>query len=104
MSVHCETIEQLHYVVQRGSVLVDFYAQWCGPCKAIAPKLEDIAVGNAARFTVVKVDIDQVTEAASEYDVTMMPTFVMFQDGVEVDRVVGANLNKLKKCILDNLG
>lgn len=105
MTYHCETKEDLDQrITAKGIVLVDFYAQWCGPCRAIAPKLEDMAkLYEEEGLSILKVDIDQVTAAVADYSVQMMPTFVFFKEGTEVARVVGADLNKLRRTLLDIL-
>lgn len=105
MTHHCETKEDLQARIQApGIVLVDFYAQWCGPCRAIAPKLEDMAKLYVEEgLSILKVDIDQVTDAVADYGVQMMPTFVFFKGSTEVARVIGADLNKLRRTLLDIL-
>lgn len=106
MVQHCATEEELQQVIANapGLLVVDFYAQWCGPCKAIAPKLDDLAANYAAEgLTVVKVDIEAVPAAPAKYNVSMMPTFVFFQGGSETARVIGANFNKLRRTVLDQI-
>jgi thioredoxin 1 len=71
-------------------VLVDFWAEWCGPCKTIAPVLEDIAQEQAGRLRVAKVDVDENQSLALEYGVQSIPTMIVFKDGQEVHRIVGA--------------
>ena len=71
-----------------GPVLVDFWAEWCGPCKALAPKLEEIA-GEMASSKIVKVDVDSNPNTATKYGVRGIPTLVVFKDGKEVGRLVG---------------
>jgi len=68
-------------------VLVDFYADWCGPCKMLEPVVERLAEETAA--TVAKVDVDANQQLASEYGVRGVPTLVLFADGTQVDEVVG---------------
>ena len=71
-------------------VLVDFWAPWCGPCRAVAPALEAIARRSAGRLKVVKVNVDENQEVAGRYQVRSIPTMVVLRGGKEVDRMVGA--------------
>lgn len=70
-------------------ILVDFWAEWCGPCKAIAPVLEEIA-GEHDGLTIGKLNVDHNPQAAASNDVMSIPTLILFQDGVEKKRIVGA--------------
>ena len=71
-------------------VLVDFWANWCGPCHAIAPTLEALAERFEGQATIAKVEIDEQPQIAETYDIRSVPTLVVFKDGVEVKRFVGA--------------
>ncbi|KAH8552093.1 thioredoxin [Umbelopsis sp. PMI_123] len=71
-------------------VAVDFYAQWCGPCKIISPKFEKLAE-KFANIIFAKVDVDEGTDIAEEYSIRAMPTFIFFANGEKRDEVVGAN-------------
>lgn len=71
-------------------VLVDFWAEWCGPCKMIAPILEEIANQQAGRLTLGKLDIDQNLDTARRFGVMSIPTLILFKDGEPVHRLVGA--------------
>ena len=73
-----------------GVMLVDFWATWCGPCKMIAPVIEDLAREYEGRVIVGKVDVDQQPELAREYDVMSIPNVVIFKNGEIIDRKVGA--------------
>ncbi len=70
-------------------VLVDFWAEWCGPCKAMAPVLDQISVEQAHRLRIVKVDVDENSDYAGRLGVMSIPTLVLFKDGEPVERIVG---------------
>ncbi len=70
-------------------VLVDFWAEWCGPCKALGPTLEEIAKEPAAGFKIAKVNVDEYPELATRFNVMNIPTMILFKKGEEVDRIVG---------------
>ena len=70
-------------------VLVDFWATWCGPCRMIAPIVEDIADEFDGRLDVYKVDVDEAEQAAMQYGIMSIPTLMIFKNGEEQERVVG---------------
>jgi len=70
-------------------VLVDFYADWCGPCQAIAPQLEDIAQTEHGDVAIVKLDVDANPAAAAAYNVQSIPTLILFKNGEPVERIIG---------------
>ena len=73
-----------------GPVLVDFWATWCGPCKAIAPVLDEMAQEQDGKLKIVKLDVDQNGQTAMKFGVQAIPTLILFKDGQPVERVMGA--------------
>ncbi|MEM1486107.1 thioredoxin [Oscillospiraceae bacterium PP1C4] len=73
----------------KGIVLVDFWASWCGPCKMLAPIIDELSADFSGKAVVGKVDIDEEQELAVQFGVMSIPTLVLFKDGKEVNRMVG---------------
>jgi thioredoxin 1 len=71
-------------------VVVDFWAEWCGPCKMIAPILEEIAVEHAGKVRVAKLDVDSNPSITRRFEVMSIPTVIVFQDGQPAKRMIGA--------------
>lgn len=77
-------------------VVVDFFAEWCGPCKAMAPALEQVAQEMAGQVKVVKIDVDQNPEITQRFRIQAMPTLMVFKDGKVAAQQVGALVQKKK--------
>lgn len=84
-------------------VLVDFWATWCGPCRQIAPIVEDLADEFEGRATVGKVDVDENPQVAQQFGVRSIPTLLFFKDGEVQEQVVGASGKKPLKETLEEL-
>ena len=76
-------------VIAKGTVLVDFSATWCGPCQMLAPVLEMLAKEMGDKATIVSVDVDDSQSLAMQYDISSVPTLILFQDGVVKQRMTG---------------
>ena len=100
MSLEHLTQENFDEKTSKGTVLVDFFATWCGPCRMLSPILEQVAdeVGEDVRL--YKVDIDECLDIAKKFGVTSVPTMVVLKDGAEVQRLIGL---RQKAQILDVL-
>jgi len=88
-------LEKIFTEAGEKAVFIDFYATWCGPCKMIAPKIEQWAK-EYPNVVTLKVDVDEAEEVALKYDISAMPTFKMFKKGAEVEAVVGADPEKVQ--------
>lgn len=73
-----------------GTVVVDFWAEWCGPCRAIEPILEQIATEHAGKITVLKLNVDENPQSAMKYHITSIPAIKVFQNGADVQTIIGA--------------
>lgn len=83
---------------EKKATVVDFYATWCGPCKAISPIFDKLAE-KVPEAQFARVDVDQAQDVAQEWGITAMPTILFFQNGVKVDKIIGADPNKLAQLV-----
>ena len=96
MIKHVETLKEFEELTKSGKVLVDFFATWCGPCKMLAPVLEQVDEEGSLGMDIIKVDVDEVPEAAAQFGVQAIPTLVVLVDGKESKRRLGyLNKNQL---------
>lgn len=82
-------------------VLVDFWATWCGPCRAVAPVVDELAVEYAGKMKVGKVDVDQNQQVAANYGIQSIPTLLIFKGGEVVERITGAYPKNVLKQYID---
>ncbi|KAG6444134.1 thioredoxin-2 [Manduca sexta] len=103
MSIHIKDADDLkNRLAEAGDklVVIDFMATWCGPCKMIGPKLDEMAAEMADSIVVVKVDVDECEDIAADYNINSMPTFVFVKNSKKLEEFSGANVDKLKNTIL----
>lgn len=91
MAIENVTDQSFAEATSEGLVLADFWAPWCGPCKMIAPVLEEVDAAVEGKAKVVKVDVDDNQTTAAQFGVMSIPTLIVFKDGEAVDKVVGFN-------------
>lgn len=95
MLKHINTAAEFDAEIKEGTVLVDFFATWCGPCKMLSPVLEEVAQENP-NINVLKIDVDEFGELAARYGIQAIPTLMLFKNGQRVETRMGyQNKNQL---------
>ncbi len=89
MAIQHATDQTFDSLTKSGVVLVDFWAPWCGPCRMIAPVLEELDAELGDKVSIVKIDVDENQESAAKFGVMSIPTLIIFKDGEVIDKVIG---------------
>ncbi len=97
MVKHLEKDQDLNTIIKDGLYLVDFYADWCGPCKMLAPILEKLTIN------VLKVNVDEFPDLAKKYGIMSIPTMIFFKDGSEKQKLIGLHSQAEIEQIVNNL-
>jgi thioredoxin 1 len=87
--------------IEKGVVLVDFYADWCGPCKTIAPVIEQLSTEYSGKATIAKVNVDEAQSTTAAFGVTSIPTILVFKDGQKVEQFVGVTVKSRLQEVLN---
>jgi len=95
------TDDQFQQTIAQGVTLVDFWAPWCGPCKMIAPLLDELAGELAGKAKIVKMNVDENSVVASQFGITSIPTLLLFKDGKKVDQKVGGQPKPQLKAFIE---
>ena len=103
ISVNKETFDS-EVLQSEKLVLVDFWAEWCGPCKQVAPRLDEISEKYSENLSVCKVDVDSNRDSAAKQNVMSIPTLILFKDGQPIDQRIGAlTKNQLQEFINEHI-
>ncbi len=82
-------------------VVVDFWAEWCGPCQLVGPVIDELATEYAGKVKIGKLDVDKAPQTSQRFNITNIPTILVFQNGEPVERILGARSKKDYKSVLD---
>lgn len=104
MSEHIKYLNDSNFQkeIDQGVTLVDFYADWCGPCRMIAPIVEELAAELDGKAKIAKLDIDSSQTTTSNLGITSIPTLILFKGGKEVNRVVGVRDKEALKSMIES--
>lgn len=94
------TDQNFNNKIKKGVVLVDFWAEWCMPCRMMAPVLNDVAEATEGKASVYKLNVDEQKQVAARYGIRNIPTMILFKDGREVEKIVGM---KSKESLLSSI-
>jgi len=94
------TAQNFAHKTKNGIVLVDFWADWCMPCKMMAPILNEVAEATDGTATIYKLNVDEQQQVAAQYGIRSIPTMILFKDGKEVERIVGV---KSKEAVIASI-
>lgn len=94
--------EQFDQVVANGTVLVDFFAEWCGPCKMLTPTLEKLSKEYEGRVKIVKVDVDDNMELARKFNIESIPNLILFKDGKPVNHSLGYQTEQALRSFIES--
>jgi thioredoxin 1 len=90
--------------ISKGVVLLDFFAEWCGPCRMQTPILEKLAQDMKGKAIIVKIDVDESQKTAANFQINSIPTLILFKDGKEVNRIIGLkDFETLKQIVVNAL-
>jgi thioredoxin 1 len=89
MTIRTATDANFEEMVKSGTVLVDFWASWCGPCRMLAPVIDDLNQELGSQLTIVKLNVDEYGQLAAKFEVMSLPTMILFKDGKQVEKIIG---------------
>lgn len=101
MIYRCTSMEEFEFLVSKGKIVVEFYSTWCDPCQLINPHF-DILSKKYKSIRYLKVDIDELDDVATHVEITAIPTFLVYENGKQIDELVGASVQKLEELIKRN--